>query len=306
MQRRLPRHRRQRVALQDVQRLADGRAAARRRPHAVDIEPAVPDTRRHALGRQVRLQVARGHQARAPGVVGRRGDRGVLHGLDERVRHGPPVEAFRPQLRDPLIRARQVGIAQDRPHIARRAIWVEIQRRGRRDIIEVVNVLFRLIEERLVHYEAVAGDADRRPQRGGKRDRPVPRQRLVPALHRAGHTHREAAEARVVEGQRAAAFPERIGPHRRRRTLPAVDRRHLPVVRTVDDHEAPAADPGRERLGDPEDGGRGDRRVDGVATATQRVDGSLRCQGVDSRGSPAGSRRGRRTMRSRVREGSDL
>jgi hypothetical protein len=26
----------------------------------------------------------------------------------------------------------------------------------------------RLIEERLVHYEAVAGDADRRPQRGGK------------------------------------------------------------------------------------------------------------------------------------------
>jgi hypothetical protein len=61
-----------------------------------------------------------------------------------------------------------------------------------------------------------------------------------------------------------------------------------------------------ERLGDAKDGGRGHGRVDRVAAATQRVDGSLCRQGVDGRGSPAGSRRGRRTVRSHVRRGSDL
>ena len=37
------------VALEDVERLADGRAAARRRPHPVDVEPAVGHVGRRAL-----------------------------------------------------------------------------------------------------------------------------------------------------------------------------------------------------------------------------------------------------------------
>ena len=48
-------------ALEDVQRLADGRAAARGRPHAVDVEAAVSDVRGRPLDR--------GYAPRSPTVI---------------------------------------------------------------------------------------------------------------------------------------------------------------------------------------------------------------------------------------------
>ena len=51
--------------LEDVERLADRRAARGRRAHAVDVEPAVVDVRRLALGRRVVAQVAPSSSARA-------------------------------------------------------------------------------------------------------------------------------------------------------------------------------------------------------------------------------------------------
>jgi hypothetical protein len=80
----------------------------------------------------------------------------------------------------------------------------------------------------------------------------------------------------------------------------------FPSLARVDDHEAPAADPGRKRLGDAEDCGRSHRRVDGVATASQRVDGSLRRKRVNGRCGAPGSRRRRRTVRARARQRTDL
>ena len=139
-----------------------------------------------------------------------------------------------------------------------------------------------------------------------ERDRAVALERLVPRLDGARHADREAAEARVVEGQRRAVLPEGVGAHRGRCRLAPVDRRHLAVARAVDDHEAAAADAARERLGDAEDAGRGDRSVDGVAAAPQRVDGGLRRERVDGRGRASRSDRGRRPMRAGVRQGAHL
>ena len=230
VQRRLARHRRERVALEDVQRLADGRAAARGRAHAVHVEPAVADARRRALGRRVGVQVAHRHEPGPPGVVGgRRHDR-VLHGLDERVRDRTAVEALRPEVRDPRVRAREVGVAEDGADVVRRAVRVEVERGGRGDVVEPVDVGLRLVEERLVDDEAVARDPDRRRERVRERDRAVPLERLVPRLDGAGHADGEAAVARVVEGKRRAVLPEGVGAHRGRCGLAAVDRGHLAVA----------------------------------------------------------------------------
>ena len=68
-----------------------------------------------------------------------------------------------------------------------------------------------LRDERLVDDVAVARDADRRRERLRERQRPVLLERLLPGLDGAGHTDREAAVARLDEGQRRTVLPERVG-----------------------------------------------------------------------------------------------
>jgi len=97
-----------------------------------------------------------------------------------------------------------------------------------------------------------------------------------------------------------------IGAHRGRCAFAAVDRGHPAVARAVEDHEAASADPARERLGDAEDGGCDHRCVDGVATASQRVDGRLRREHVDRGRRASRSDRGRRAVQARIRQGADL
>ena len=127
-------------ALEDVQRLADGRASARRRAHPVDVEPAVAHSYRLALGRGVPPDVAHLHHAGAPDVVRVGGDRRILDRLDHRGGDRATVEALGAEVRDPLVRPSHVGVAEHRADVARSAVRIEVDRRGRRDVVEEVDV----------------------------------------------------------------------------------------------------------------------------------------------------------------------
>ena len=286
------------VALEDVQRLADGRAAAGRRAHAPHVEAPVVDARGRALDRAIGGEVALLHQAGPPDVVGGRRDRRVLRGVRDRTRQRAAVERVRPEAGEVLVRPRQVGVAQGRADVARRAVGVEVDRGRRRDVVEVVHVALGLVEERLVDDEALAGDPGPGLERLAQRLVAVAVERELPASHGAGDAGGKAAEARVVERQRHAVDHERVGPHRRGRGLAAVDRRDLPVL-GADDHEPAAADARRERLGHAQHAGRRDRRIDRVAALAQHVDRGLRGQQVDRRRGPTAADRGRDLLRRR-------
>jgi hypothetical protein len=233
------------------------------------------------------------HDARAPDVVRRGGDRRLADGVEDRGRDGPAIEAPRPDARDALERAREVGVAERRADVARGAVGVEVQRRRRGRVVEPVDVLLRLADERLVDDEPLAGDPDRGPQRLRERERAVAAQRRRPPAHGAGNADRQAAVARRVERQRRAVLDEGAGVHRLRRALAVVVGAHAPPAGVVGDHEAAAADAARERLGDAEHGRRRDGGVGRVVAAAKRPDRLARRQAVDRRGGAAAAGRGR-------------
>ena len=205
--------RRERVALEDVQRLADGRAAARGRAHPVDVESAVRHPRRRPLRCLIRVQVAHRHQPGSPDVVRGRGHRRPLHGLDDRVRDRTAVEALGAEVRDPRVRVREVGVAEDRADVLRRPVGVEEERGRRRDVVEEVHVSLRLREEGRVDHEPVARDPDRGRERLRERDRAVAVERVGPAGDRARHADGEPAVAGGSERQWRPVLPERVDPH---------------------------------------------------------------------------------------------
>ena len=208
MERLLARHVREVVALEDVQRLADGRAAARGRAHAEHVEAAVRDVRRRALLRLVRREVRRGHHARAPLVVRGRRDLRVRDRVDDRARERAAVERARPVGGEQLVRLREIRVAEGRADVVGRAVRVEVERGSRRNVVEVIAVLVGLVEERLVDHEAVLGDLDRRRERLRERDRPPVLEGVDPRAQRSGNADGHPAVARVVERQRRAVLPE--------------------------------------------------------------------------------------------------
>ena len=207
-------HRGEVVALEDVQRLAHGRAAARRGSHRVHVETAVAHVRRLALDRAVVLQVLQRHHAGPPDVVRRRRGIRVLHGVDDRVRDVAAVQLLHAVLRDELVRVREVRIAKRRADVVRRAVRVEVERGRGRDVVEPVERPVGLVEERLVDDEPVPCDADRRLQHLRELHRPVLLECLSPRRGRSGHADGHAAPARVVERERHAVLPERRRRHR--------------------------------------------------------------------------------------------
>jgi hypothetical protein len=222
----------------------------------------------------------------------------VLDSVDDRVCDRSVVDLLDAVLRDQVVRVREVRVAEGRAHVVRRAVRVEVERSRRRYVVEPRHGLLCLIEERLVDYEPVARNVDRRLEHLRKRHRPVLLQREVPGRRRAGDSDGQPAPARVVERQRLAGrgVDERRTRHRLGRRLASVDRRDL-AVRGADDHEAPAAQAARERLGHAEHGRRRDGRVDGVAAVFQRVDGRLGRERLDARGGATCARRCRRAGR---------
>ena len=268
------------VALEHVQRLADRCAAARRRTHAPDVEAAVGAPGRLALDRPVAAKVALGHQARPPDVVGVGGGRRALRGAGDGPGQRAAVEGPRSLAPDQAIGPGEVGVSERAALVARRAVGVQVDRLGRGNVIEVVDVGLGLRDERPVDGEAVARHPDAGPQGAPQRPGSIAAKRLIPARDGARHAGGETAVARVAEAERRAVLDERVRLHRAGRLLARVDRGD-PALRRADDHEAATPDAARVRLGHAEHRRRGDRRVDGVAASLQRVDRSAGAVQVD-------------------------
>ena len=221
----LPRHRREVVALEDVQRLPDGRAAARRRPHRVDVEPPVVDVGRPAPARRTcRSRIFITPERQTWFADGRRPGAERSRPVRRRPLRGRTLRA---EMRDALVRLCERGVREHGPGVSRSSVRIEVQRRARRDVVEPVAVRVHLVEPHLVDDVSVTRDVNRRGEDLGQRHRAVVLERVGPRLHRAGHTDRETAVARVVEGQGSAVLPQRRRVHRHRRHLSSVDRRDL-------------------------------------------------------------------------------
>ena len=236
--------------------------------------------------------------AGAPGVVGVGGDRRVLDGLDHRVGDRAAVEALGARGGRSARRCAP-GRGCEAPCRRRGACRPG---RGRAPAVEGTSSkksTFGCVwsNEGLVDDEAVARDVDRRPERLGQRDRPVAAQRLVPASARSrARRPRARCSAPSLNASGAPSSQKESG----RIAAGAFSRRSIVVTSPsagADDHEAAAADPAGERLGDPEHAGGHDRGVDGVGPVTQRLDRGRGGEHVDGRGRPAGADRRRRLDR---------
>ena len=175
VQRALARHRPEvRIALEDVEDLADRRAAA---------TTAAPCRRRRARGSRCAsgrgrspCRRARSLSSMTPGRAvrvepGRSG--GCLTVSTIACASGPEYRASGPLRRDERVGAREVGVPDDRPDVARRAVGVEVQRRRGREVGEDRLGLVGLVVEGLVDGEAVLRRGDARLQCAAQRPRPV-------------------------------------------------------------------------------------------------------------------------------------
>ncbi len=250
--------------LEDVQRLADGRPAARGRRHAPDPHAPVAHARRLAADRAVPREVSGCEQA-GTDVPGRgRVLRWRPDGADDLAAEPAgvqPPDALAPQ---PVVGAGQRRVAEDRPH-GRRLTAGEEQPAGRQDVGEPRGVRGGLVVEGLVDDEAATGHRGGRRERARERAGAPAAQRRDPGRRGAGHAHRQAAVDRLVEGEAAVG----VGSGGARRGLPAVDGPDLLRLGVVEHEEATAADAGGVGLGDPQRGGGGHRRIDRVAAAPQ-------------------------------------
>ncbi len=278
------------VALQDVEGLADGGAAAGRRAHAVDLVAAVADPGRGPLQGPVGGQVVGGHQP-GPDVQGRGGvDRRVLDGPGDRLGDPAPVERTGAVAGQQPVGAGQVGVAQHRPDRRGRPAGQE-QLGGRREGGEAGGVAGRLVVEGLVDHEAALGHPDGRPEELAQGPGAVVAQRPLPGGQGARHPDPEAAGDPLGGRDRRAGgrVDEAVLAEGGRGGLAAVDGDHPALAGQVDDHEPAAADAGRVGLGDPQGGGGRDRGVDGVAAVAQHLEAGRRGVQVDGGDRPAGA-----------------
>ena len=272
-------------ALEDVQGLADGRAAAGRRPHAIHLEAAVADHGRWAVADRVLVEVVERHQPR-PDVPRRTRRHGrVLHRIDDSLPDLTAVKRIDALVGDEIVGVGHVGIADrraDRWRVPCRG-EEELARGG--EIAEAVPVLERLVVVDLVDREPARGDPNRRREHPRQVHGPEAALRHVPAQQRPRNTHPEAARHPLVEGDRLSRgrVNEAVLPERLRRRLARVERDDALVRRAVDDHEPASADPARVRLGHTEDGGGRDRCVHRVPTLIEHPDGGLRSERVNGR-----------------------
>jgi hypothetical protein len=280
-----------RAPLHDVERLQHRRPARRRRAHAVDLMAEVRQLDGLAHLHAVAPQVALREQPGPPGVVGARAGRGVLHGGDDRVGDRPAVEALGDtEPAHALVRAREVRVADRGPDVLRRAVGVEVELGGRRDVVEPRGVRRRLVEERLVDGEPLARRADAVGERVAQLVGAVAAQQVRPRVRRARDAHAQPAVAvdRELRVRRRPAVDEEA---RRRhpggRLLTRVDRGDPPALALADDHEAAAADAAAVRLHHPQHRCRGDRGVERVPALLEDVDRRLRGERVDARRGPA-------------------
>ena len=275
--------------LEDVQRLADGRAAGRRRRHAVDVEPAVGHVRRCAqrclVGREVtELQEARAHDERAVPA-----DRRVLDRADDVLGRACRCRARRP--RDG--RAGRRSSARSRLRKTDPTAGGAPRRRNRsaEDRKAENRAAFAAVWSTNVWSTTNPRRATSVAPRSAVRRSMEPHwSRAVAHVRgRAGHSDGQARRHGVGERDRHAVLDERVALHRHRRGLTTVDRVDLAGRRVVVDEEATAPDARRERLGDAERRRGRDGGVDRVPAPAQHVETDPGRVGVDRGDRPAGA-----------------
>ena len=281
---------RQVEVLEDVERLADGRAARRRRRHAVDVESAVLHVRRILLEHLVVGEVVRRHEARERGQR-RCPDRlRVLHDRGDLVGDAGPrrTRRFRAarSARSVLARSRFVkvdptsggasfgrnssavsGKAANRAWLAT-VCWAKVSSTRNPRVASRIDgfsiSLQRLraepVEGRLPRGER-AGHADRESRGHGVGERIPHAERL-----RVGHAPRN---------------DERVARHLGRCRLASVDRGDL-AGRGVEVDEVPAAADARAvGFRDAERRGGGDRGIYGIAALAKHLEADRAGFGVD-------------------------
>ena len=286
-------------ARQDVERLTDGRTAARRRGRRVDPQPPVCDRGRRLHARDVRTQVARRHDPRLRHHLLPRRQHGMVNGIDNRGTERPVVQIRRTVLGQQRVGPRQVGIAQYRPDRQRLAGLGQKQRPAGRVGAQQLQPGALKLHEVAVDPKSAAGDPDRRLQVSAEPPRAVQLDGLRPG----GDHRRYAGRQRlrrgglVVHRLTGLRVHEQLAGTRRRARLASVDGGHLVRLGVVDDHEPAAARTRHERDRDSHRARGRDDRVDGVASVSKRVDPGLTGVGIHRRDRAAGTRRQRMLRR---------
>ncbi len=289
------------VSVQDVQRLADGGPAARRRRHAVDVQAAVAHVGRRLNPGPIGGQVARGHDAGQgdDGLPG--GQDRVIVGLDDGLAEGPVVEIRRPVPGQQPVGPGQVGVAQQVTNGQRVARRGQQQGPAGRIGLQFGQVRLGELDEIRVDPKTAFRHPDRRLQVRGQALAAIQADRLGPGGHHSGDAGGQRLVRRVVVAERLPGL--RVGEHRRRArgraVLAAVNGHHLVGLGQVDHHEAAAARTGDERDGHAQRAGRRHGGVDGVAAVLQRVDARLAGIGVHGRDRAPGADRDRFLHRAR-------
>ncbi len=238
---------------ENVQRLAYGRAAARRGRHRVDVIAAVANVGRRHERRRVPGEIGQGQLAGERGQRRARRKRQVVHRVDDVGADRTAVEGANPLTADLRVGACEIPVAHHRADPGQVAAREELRGRGA-ELIKPKRVLADLLAQRRVDLEPGFGDVLGRREVGAEAEAAPLVKRLLPGHQRPRNADRQPAGDRSRERQRLAGLriDEQVRVGGGRRGLAPVDRVHAVRTSVVIDEVAAATDPGDERIGHPE------------------------------------------------------
>ena len=251
---------------QQSQRLQHRHPAGRGWPHAAHKPRPVRPANRLTLFRCIGGEVVGGQQARiGVGAHGRR-DR---HRQRPAMQRGRAIGGNRPQ------RLGERPVHQRLAGLQRGAIGVEEIRPRRRPRGQPRRIRGDHGGQARRHGKTLLGQPD------GGGEQPLPRQLPIGTMHRFQHAQRTrhtdgpaAHTGHIKTHGLAVRSQEQVGPGRGRRGLAPVPGGHLPARRRVVQHHRPAAEAGRLRFHQRENGLRRDRRIHRRAAGAQHVEPS--------------------------------
>jgi hypothetical protein len=166
---------------------------------------------------------------------------------------------------DLLERLRQIAVLKD---LSRPRSAAARKKHGGGSVIQPRRRRAPLRANDLGHRKPIARVADGRPERRGEADGAVLLEQFRPPGDRAGHRDRIHTVGRY---RRDALIEQRVGVGIGAGAAARIESaQHLPAP-VVDDCEHIAANTGHRRLDDRQDGGRGDRGVDGIAARLENL-----------------------------------
>ncbi len=228
--------RRKAEGFEHAEDLPDRQPPRTRRPHPADLECAVIHADRRSLDHLVKREIVECH---LPGVdLGR--DRG-----DDIPRDRAVVEGCGPVLGDHPECAREVRVLEEASRSERLPVLVEEIFPRRLEPAEPAHLGFRdRMREPGRDLEPLLGKPDRRRDEFRPGNAPMTRMQFLEKLQRPRHTHRTAADDRLLERHRLARLVEPVILARchRRRLAPVITCK-FPFGRAPVEGEGTTADP---------------------------------------------------------------